>query len=63
MQNYRSAQLKITILILFLIFSYNKLLASDIPIIVIAPGKSIQSYSTVGSSVSAIDNKKKLLQF
>ena len=31
--------------------------SQDIPIIVIAPGKSLQSYSAVGSSVSVIDNK------
>ncbi len=31
---------------------------AEIPIIVIAPSKSPQSYSTVGSSVSSIDNKK-----
>ena len=29
--------------------------ADGIPIITIAPGKSIQSYSSVGSSVSVID--------
>ncbi len=32
-------------------------LALDIPIIVIAPNKSLQSYSTVGSSVSSINNE------
>ena len=31
--------------------------ALDIPIIVIAPNKSPQSYSTVGSSVSIIDQE------
>ena len=49
--------LRIKVLILILVFSFNKLFAADIPIIVIAPGKTIQSYSTVGSSVSVIDNK------
>ena len=52
-----SLMLRIKVLILILVFSFNKLFAADIPIIVIAPGKTIQSYSTVGSSVSVIDNK------
>ena len=44
-------------LILIFILSFSKLFAADIPIIVIAPGKSVQSYSTVGSSVSVIDSE------
>ena len=40
--------------LIVLIFQANVLFAADIPIIVIAPGKSIQSYGTVGSSVSVI---------
>ena len=47
--------LRIITLLLISVFSYNKLFADDIPVIVIAPGKSIQSYNTVGSSVSVID--------
>ncbi len=43
--------------IFFFIFK-NFVYASDIPVIVIAPSKSPQSYSTVGSSVSSIDSKK-----
>ena len=48
---------KIIKLIILLIFPISNLFAADIPIIVIAPGKSIQSYSSVGSSVSVIDSK------
>ena len=47
--------LRIITLLLISVFSFNKLFADDIPVIVIAPGKSIQSYNTVGSSVSVID--------
>ena len=47
--------LKIVFLILFY-FPYNAK-AIDIPIVVIAPNKSSQSYSTVGSSVSIINKK------
>ena len=52
-----SLTLRIKVSILILVFSFNKLIAADIPIIVIAPGKSIQSYSSVGSSVSVIDSE------
>ena len=38
--------------------SLPNLFASDIPIIVISPGKTPQSYDKVGSSVSVIDNDK-----
>jgi len=44
-------------LILILIFSFNKVFAEDIPIIVISPGKSVQSYGTVGTSVSVISDE------
>ena len=48
--------MKIKILILIFIFSFTKLFADNIPVIVIAPGKSAQSYSAVGSSVGrAVD--------
>ena len=46
---------KVVVILLVFILSSSKLLADDIPVIVIAPGKSIQSYNTVGSSVSVID--------
>ena len=48
---------KIAIILLILIFPAKILFAEDIPVIVIAPGKSVQSYSTVGSSVSVIDSQ------
>ena len=47
--------LRIITFLLISVFLFNKLNDADIPIIVIAPGKSIQSYNTVGSSVSVID--------
>ena len=47
--------LRIITFLLISVFLFNKLYADDIPVIVIAPGKSIQSYNTVGSSVSVID--------
>ena len=49
--------MKIKILILIFIFSFTKLFADNIPVIVIAPGKSVQSYSTVGSDIEVIDSK------
>ena len=49
--------MKIRILILIFVFSFTKLFADNIPVIVIAPGKSVQSYSTVGSSVSVLDKE------
>ena len=42
---------------LILIFSFSKVFAEDIPVIVISPGKSAQSYSTVGSAVSVISGE------
>ena len=48
---------KVLILIIILILSFNKLLASDIPIIVIAPSGKVQSKSTVGTSVTVYDEK------
>ena len=47
--------LKIIVSILIIIFSLQNLFAADIPIIVIAPGKTLQSLSTVGSTVTVID--------
>ena len=46
--------LKIIVSILIIIFSFQNLFAADIPIIVIAPGKTAQSLSTVGSTVTVI---------
>ncbi len=40
---------------LILIFSFNQVFAADIPVIVISPGKTAQSYDEVGSSVTVID--------
>ena len=52
-------KIKIIALSLILIFSFNfnNLFAEDIPVIVISPGKTKQSYSTVGSAVSVITSK------
>jgi len=47
---------KITAFLIITVISFNKVFAADIPIIVIAPGKTTQSYSAVGSAVSVIDN-------
>ncbi len=48
---------KIFSLLLLLIFSANILFAEDIPIIVITPSKKAQSISTVGTSVTVMDEK------
>jgi len=50
--------LKTIVLSLILIFSFNKVFAESIPIIVIAPGKTPQSLSTVGSTVTVIDSNQ-----
>lgn len=47
---------KLIIFIIIFAFSFQNLFAADIPVIVIAPGKTVQSYSTVGSAVSVLDN-------
>jgi len=46
----------LTILVLILTLSLNKSFAADIPVIVISPGKTPQSYDKVGSSVSVINS-------
>ena len=46
---------KIIKLIIILSFPVNSLFAADIPIIVIAPSKKAQSISTVGTSVTVLD--------
>ena len=50
--------LKLKLIITILIFSLNfsNVFADDIPVIVISPGKTAQSYDEVGSSVSVIDS-------
>jgi len=47
--------LRVCVSILILIFSFGKLFAADIPVIVISPSKKAQSISTVGSSVIVYD--------
>ena len=42
----------------FFLFSFKISFADDIPIIVIAPSKIAQSYSTVGTSVTSLSNKE-----
>jgi len=44
-----------SILFFVSLFLNNVSLSQDVPIIVIAPGKTVQSYNTVGSAVSVID--------
>ena len=48
---------KILKLLIILIFPAKELFAADVPVIVIAPGKTPQSSSTVGSTVTVIDEK------
>ena len=47
-------KLGMLVLSLVLVFPVNKIFAADVPIIVIAPGKTEQSLSTVGSTVTVI---------
>ncbi len=46
---------KIIKLLIILIFPFNTVFATDMPIIVIAPSKKAQSVSTVGTSVTVLD--------
>ena len=46
---------KIIKLLIALSFPFNAVFAADIPIIVIAPSKKAQSVSTVGTSVTVLD--------
>ena len=48
--------IRIITIFLLLQFSSTNLLAAEIPIIVISPSKTPQSYNTVGSSVTVIDS-------
>jgi len=50
-------KLKVIIISLILIFSTSKIFAADVPIIVIAPSKKAQSVSTVGTSVTVLDEE------
>ena len=43
------------LLSLILAFSFNQVFAADIPVIVISPSKKAQSVSTVGTSVTVLD--------
>ena len=49
---------KVLVLVLVLIFPFNQGFASDVPVIVISPGKSAQSFDEVGSSVTIIDSNQ-----
>jgi outer membrane cobalamin receptor len=46
---------KLIKLLIILTFPFNAVFAADIPIIVIAPSKKTQSISTVGTSVTVLD--------
>jgi len=46
---------KLIKLLIILTFPFNAVFAADVPIIVIAPSKKIQSISTVGTSVTVLD--------
>ena len=46
---------KILKILTILILPFNAVFAADIPIIVIAPSKKAQSVSTVGTSVTVLD--------
>ena len=50
-----SKKLRVLLLSLILIFSSNQAFAADIPVIVISPSKTAQSTSTVGTSVTVLD--------
>ena len=50
-------KIKTLILILILTFNFEQVFAADVPIIVIAPSKKAQSISTVGTSVTVLDEK------
>ena len=44
-------------LIIVIIFTYTRAFAKEIPVIVIAPSNKAQSLSTVGTSVTILDEK------
>ena len=47
--------LKISFFIIIMLLFFNKAFSKDLPVIVISPGKTPQSLSTVGSTVTVID--------
>ena len=49
--------IKLFLFFVLLIFSINNVLAENVPILVISPGKTLQSKGTVGSDVEVIDSK------
>ena len=50
---------KITYLIIFFIsLNFTNISAKEIPIIVISPGKTLQSKSTVGSDIEVVTSEK-----
>ena len=50
-------KIKIFSFIILFVLSFNQAYADDIPVIVIAPSKKAQSISTVGTSVTVLDEK------
>ena len=48
---------KILKLLIILSFPFNTTSAAEVPVIVIAPSKKSQSISTVGTSVTVLDEK------
>ena len=49
--------LKISFFIIIMLLFFNKAFSKDVPVIVISPGKTPQSLSTVGSTVTVIDGE------
>ena len=58
MECHMFKKLSILVFSLVLIFPVDKIFAQDIPIIVISPGKTVQSFDKVGSSVTVIDSNQ-----
>jgi vitamin B12 transporter len=50
--------IKLFLFFVLLIFSINNVLAENVPILVISPGKTLQSKGTVGSDVEVIDSEE-----
>ena len=50
--------LRIILILVYILLSIKIIFADDIPIIVVAPSKIDQSYSTVGTSVTSLSNKE-----
>ena len=50
--------LRISLILAYFLLSFKISVADDIPIIVIAPSKIYQSYSTVGTSVTSLSNEE-----